>query len=165
LAFYVVVRSELISTVAEAKDYYAERISGVHDVNCYGKTVRIFFESAASHMFSEEPPTGIVVPSAEQVVRRVHGGRVEIRRFSVDRARLMDRALEAVARFTVSIPGTGQRGHEMRMFHGPRLPDGRYLRVVLRPGDETDFVCVSAYPIDERTWLAARRAKSAKFPP
>lgn len=52
LAFYVIVRSELINTAAEAKDYYAERIAGLHDVNCHGKTVRIFFEGSASHTCS-----------------------------------------------------------------------------------------------------------------
>jgi hypothetical protein len=165
LSRFVVIRSELIETVEEAKDYFLERISGVHTLNCCGKSVGIFFERSATHLFSEEPQSDILVPPSEQVVRRVKGGRVEVRRFSLDRARLMDRVLEAVEHFTVSIPGTGQNGHEKRMLHGQRLPDGRYLRVVLRPGGPGDFTCVSAYPVNETVWLEARRAKRAKFPP
>lgn len=165
LARFVVLRSELIATPEEAKEYYVERIAGVHTVNCHGKPVRIFFERSATHMLSEECPPSLSIPPSEQIVRRVKGGRVEVRRFSLDRARLMDRALEAVERYTVSTPGTGQSGHEKSMLHGPRLPDGRYLRVVLRPDGPGDFTCVSAYPVSEAVWLDARRAKSAKFPP
>jgi hypothetical protein len=51
------------------------------------------------------------------------------------------------------------------MLHGPRLVSGQYMRVVLRPGPGTAWTCVSAYPVDAEQWMAARRAKSARFPP
>jgi len=91
---------------------------------------------------------------------------LEVRVFNVERASMMDLVLPAVSRFTVSIPGTATtRGREKRMLHGVRLPDGRYMRVVLRPGPGEAFTCVSAYPVSEAVWLDARRAKSARFPP
>jgi hypothetical protein len=67
--------------------------------------------------------------------------------------------------FTASVPGTGQGGHEKRMLHGPALPDGRYMRVVLRPGPGDAFTCISAYPVSRDAWLEIRRSKRAKFPP
>ncbi len=154
-----------ISTLGEARSYYAEYLVGQQVIECHGRPVTVFFERSATHLFSEEAPSGDALPAHERVMQRVKGGRVEERRFSLDRARLMDRVIDAISHFTVSVPGTGVRGHEKRMLHGPRLPDGRYLRVVLRPGGPGDFVCVSAYPVSEAVWLAMRRSKSAKFPP
>src|SRR5205085_884691 len=105
--------------------------------------------------------TDPVVP----VERRIGGGRVERREFSLERAQLMDRILPAIHDYTVSIPGTGHRGAENRMLHGPRLPNGRYMRVVLRPGPGDAFTVVSAYPVEHGTWMAACRSRRAKFPP
>lgn len=155
-------RSELITSLAEAREYYARKLVGAHKVECHGRPVTIVFERGATHLFSDESG----VASAERVERALGGGKMEVRAFSVARARLMDSVLPAICGYTVSLPGTAPtRGREKRMLHGPRLPDGRYLRVVLRPGPGDGFTCVSAYPIQQRVWLDARRAKTAKFPP
>ena len=162
MAFYVVIRSELIRTAEEAKDYYNQRIVGLRDLNCRGKIVRVFFDRSVTHMYSEdlEPDSdGPIVTS------RLKGGRIEERLFSLDRAHLMDRVFEAIERFTVSVPGTGEKGRQNTLLHGPRLPDGRYLRVVLRPGGPGDFTCVTAYPISAFALDEMRRSKSARFPP
>ena len=156
--------SDLIQTLQQAQVYYANRIAGLRALECSGKTVQVFFPKHMTHAFSTSEAGNGDVP-CERFDRRLPGGRVESRYFSLDRARLMDRLIEAVEHFTVSIPGTGIKGHENRMLHGPRLADGRYLRVILQPGGPGDFVCLSAYPVTEAVWLTARRAKSAKFPP
>src|ERR1035438_4459381 len=46
-----------------------------------------------------------------------------------------------------------------------RLPDGRYMLVVLRPGPGDAWTCVSAYPVLAYSWKNATRAKAARFPP
>jgi hypothetical protein len=160
----VVIRSELIETADEARAYYAARLAGSHDIGCCGQTVTIVFERDATHLYSTEMKGTPCEP--ELVVRRtIPGGRVEQRKFSVARARLMDHVLRAVSLYTVSIPGTGQRGHEKRMLHGPRLGGGDYLRVVLRPGPGAAWTCVSAYPVNVNVWREACRSRRAKFPP
>lgn len=163
MSSYVVVRAALLATRQEAVDYYAARVAGLRTLTVAGRSVEVVFPSDGTHLYSEEPKGEI--PPAETVVRRVPGGRVEVRRFSLDRARLLDDVTDAIQRFTVSIPGTGPASRENRLLHGPRLPDGRYLRVVLRPGPLDRWTCVSAYPVEARVWLDACRAKRARFPP
>jgi hypothetical protein len=162
---YVVVRSAFIATRQETVDYYAARIAGVRLVRCYGRDVQILFEHDGTHLFSESVDDESSVPKDERIVRRVPGGRIEVRRFSLKRAQLLDDVTVAIAKYTVSIPGTGPQGREKRMLHGPCLPSGEYLRVVLRPGPRDMWTCVSAYPVSRDMWLAANRAKRAKFPP
>jgi len=157
--------STLIATREEALAYYANHLAGQRQVVCYGKPIIIVFEPEGTHFFSEDSPEGQVLPPSEHIQRRVRGGRIEIRRFSVDRARLMDRIIPAIEGFTVSIPGTGPMGHEKRMLHGPPMADGRYVRVVLRPGPAEAWTAVSAYPIPLATWRACVAARRAKFPP
>lgn len=162
---YVKIRAEFIETLEEARTYYRARLVGTHKINCYGKPVTVVFERDAIHLFSVETP-GDDPPPVEMIARRrVAPERFEERTFSLKRARLMDEVLRAVSLFTVSIPGTGAKGREKRMLHGPRLTSGEYLRVVLRPGPGEAFTCVSAYPINADGWRAARAAKRAKFPP
>jgi hypothetical protein len=165
VANYVVIRSELIETRQEAVDYYAARIAGRRVLSCHGKEVAILFPGDGAHLFSEEADGTDSIPKEDAIVRRVSGGRTETRRFSLERARLLDEVDKAITHFTVSIPGTGPNGYEKRMLHGRRLPDGQYLRVPLRPGPDRDWTCVSAYPVEERVWRECCRAKRAKFPP
>lgn len=116
-------------------------------------------------MYSEEASDTFALAKAERVVRRVAGGRIEIRAFSLDRARLLDHLLVAIERFTVSVAGTAPTGRNNRMLHGPALNDGRYLRVVLRPGPDDAWTCVSAYPVTVDVWRAMVRSTRARFPP
>ena len=168
--------STQIETLAEARAYYAEHLAGRRRVTCYGKSVEVVFEKDGTHLFSVGPPTNATdeerevfinsIPGGHRVERRLAKGRLEVRRFDLHRAQLMGRILPAISCFTVSVPGTGRAGHEKRMLHGPRLDDGRYMRVVLRPGPGNGmFTCTSAYPVAERVWLEMGRAKRAKFPP
>lgn len=166
LVSYVVIRSEFIETLDEARAYYAARLAGAHHVTCHGRPVTIVFESDATHLYSRDANEGEGISPGFGVTRAIGGGRAERRVFSVERARMMDLVLPAVSCFTVSVPGTATtRGREKRMLHGPRLADARYMRVVLRPGPGEAFTCVSAYTVTEAVWMEARRAKSAKFPP
>lgn len=160
---YVRVRSEFITSASEAATYYAQRLVGEHHVTCFGRAVTIVFMKDSTHLWSEEREPQ---PGEELVARAIGGGRIERRTFSLVRARLMDQIVRAVTHFTVSIDGTGARGRENRMLHGPRLPSGDYLRVVLRPlARRGQFAVVSAYPVSHDTWMQARRARSARFPP
>ena len=162
---YVVCYSHLIDTPEEARDYYREKLARAHAITSHGRPISIVFERDATHLYSIEVPDPSAIPVDERITRAIGGGRVDVRRFKVERARLMDHVLPAVSLFTVSIPGDGRRGQEKAMLHGPRLATGDYMRVVLRPGPGTAWTCVSAYPVNTEAWLAARRAKSAKFPP
>lgn len=161
---YVVCRAEYISNEREARRYYQERYAGMHRVQCRGKEVTIFFEHAATHVYSEEID-GAVPQGATMIRRRLRPGVFEERVFSLDRAQLMDRIIPAIVNFTFSLPGTSADNRENRLLHGPRLPDGRYLRVVLSPGPRASWYVKSAYPIDAVKWRDLRGAKTAKFPP
>lgn len=161
--------SHLIVTLEEARAYYAAKLAGRQVVNTRGdKRVTINFEAVTTHLYSEEVTREefLLLPVENRVWRRLPGGRPEFRSFSLDRARLQDRVLPTIAGFVFSIPGTSAHGRENRMLHGPALPDGRFLRVVLSPwdGKPMEWTCVSAYPLEREKWLEARRAKSAKFP-
>ncbi len=161
---YVVIRSSFIDTRAEALDYFAARIVGERLLTVGGVEVRIRVPHDGIHIFTTDPGELPLEPG-ERVERRVQGGRVDVRRFSLERARLLDEVYTAIERFTVSTGGTGRQGGENRLLHGPALPDGQHMRVVLRPEGGTRFACVSAYPVAKDVWLAARRDRRAKFPP
>lgn len=162
---HVVWKSELIENEREARRYYQERYAKVHRLACYGKEIVIHFDGAATHLYTEEV-RGVVPPGVTVVRRRVAPGRFDERIFCLDRARLMDRVIPAIVNFSVSIPGTGPTNSVNRLLHGPRLPDGRYMRVVLQPSaDSKMFYCLSAYPISHSVWANAHRSKRAKFPP
>lgn len=163
---YVVWKSTLIETEHEARRYYQERLAKVHDIDCYGVEVKVIFEAAATHVYTEELPVGDPPLGAVVVKRRLRQGVYDERLFSLDRARLMDAIIPAIAAYTVSIPGTGPTSGKNRLLHGARLPDGRYMRVALGPSaDPKAFYCLSAYPVPHRVWAQAHSAKRAKFPP
>jgi hypothetical protein len=160
---YVVLRSELIRTAEEARAYYATKLAGVHPVNCHGKQISLYFPQGYTHVYSVAVDKS-KVDSTILLQRRLQGGGVEVRAFSVDRARLMDQIIPSVQGFTVSLP---ERDHtSRRRLYGQRLRDNRYLCVVLRPGNtKGNWECVTAFPVGSDDWLAARRARTAKFPP
>jgi hypothetical protein len=159
------LRSADLETREHARQFYDRYLRGAHHLLCHGRPVTIVFEPGATHAYSEEPDGPEPIPPEERVVRRLPGGRTEERRFCLERARLLDQVLPAVCNYTVSVPGTGPAGRGNRMLHGPVLPSGGYLRVVLRPGPGDAWTCVTAYPVELRVYLDMRRAKSAKFPP
>jgi hypothetical protein len=160
----VVRRSHLIETAAEARTYYEARLARAHAITCHAKAVTIVFERGATHLYSEEAKhAGAALQP--MVTRELPSGRCDSRVFSIRRAQLMDEVLRAISLFTVSVPGTGRQASQNRMLHGPRLASGEYMRVVLRPGPDKAWTCVSSYPISESLWREMCRAKRAKFPP
>lgn len=160
---YVVIRSDLILDSREARRYYEERLAGLHVVSCHGRDVTLFFEHAMNHVYTTEPLAGTI--QVNIIRRRIRPGVFDERVLSLDRARLMDRIIPAVCYYSFSLPGTGTDNRENRLVHGQRLPDGRYLRVVLSPGPRDMWFCKSAYPIESREWLRLRGARTVKFPP
>lgn len=154
-------RSELITCLAEAREYYAERLARSHQITRSDRRVDIVFEAGATHLFSESEENASAIPAEERVERSLGGGKTEVRRFSLERARLMDRVLPALSNFIVST--SGQNGN--RLVHGPALPDGRHMRVALRFGPGAAMTCLSAYPVSKHLVADARNSKPARFPP
>jgi hypothetical protein len=162
----VVASSDLITSLEEARACYRARLVGTHTIQVRRTTATIVFERRTTHLYSEDVDAPAEIEPCNKVVRYLPRGRIELRRFSLDRARLLDCVLPALQSYTYSLPGLGPRGHDNRLVHGPRLADGRYMRVVLSPRRDRPryYGCVSAYPIREEFWLAGRRAKTARFP-
>jgi hypothetical protein len=167
VADYVVIRSAFIDTPEEARRYYQERIVGataMRRILCHGREVVVYFDHAGTHAFTKGF-TGPIPAGAVLVRRRIALDKYDDRAFDVDRARLMDYIIPAIQNFTFSIPGTSPEERENRLLHGPRLPDGRYLRVALSPGPRKAWYFKSAYPIEAVAWRKWRTAKTVKFPP
>lgn len=159
-----VERSELVTSLEEAREYYRANLAGVRRVTCCEKRIDVVFPADGIHLYSESPADPL--PEGAVVVRqRIAPGRFDDRVFSISRAKLMDYVLPAISNFTVSIVGQGAKGRENKVLHGPRLPSGDHMRVVLRPGPEKAWTCVSAFPVSPQVWQEALRAKRAKFPP
>lgn len=159
-------RAEDITTLAEAVAYYRAYLARAHTITSHGERVRVVFEAAATHLYSAEAPEGTppeqCIAPREYAPGRFEGPRV----FNPERARLMGRILPAISNYSLSVPEAGGRpGFQKTLLYGPALEDGRYLRVVLRPGPRDAFTVVSAYPVGVDEWRAASRLKRAKFPP
>lgn len=160
-----VARSDLITTLDEARHYYRATLVGVRRVTCYGKKISVFFDFDATHMYSEGLVDGQVPLGATVVTQQIGVAVSEVRVFSLKRARHMDYVLPAISLFTLSIVGQGAKGRETKVLHGPRLPSGEYMRVVLRPARDKTWGCKSAFPINHATYMQAWNSKRAKFPP
>lgn len=162
---YVVLKSAFIDTVEEAQAYYRQYLAAsVKPVMCYGHEVRIRFERENTHPYSEDlTPENAHEP---QVQRKLGPGRFEVRAFSLERARLLDDILPAIAQHTGVIFERSPQERKRRL-HGRRLPDNQYLRVILRPEGESDFdwICVTAFPVPHRKWMEDQRSPKTKFPP
>lgn len=159
--------SEGISSQEEARQFYLEHLAGSRSITCHGTNVTVVFEEDATHVFSREPTDDewAMLGGLDLVRRPLPKGRFDDRIFDLDRARHMGHILPAISHYTVSLPDKGRNPDYKRQLHGPKLPDGRYMRVVLRRGPGAAWTCVTAFPIPARVWLAATNSKAAKFPP
>lgn len=119
-----VERSDLITCLDEARDYYRANLVGVRRVTCCGQQITVIFPFDATHVYTVAVPNELPV-GAQIVTQQVSPTRFEVRMFCLERAVLMDFVLPAISLFTVSIPGQGQRGRENKVLHGRRLPDRR----------------------------------------
>lgn len=159
----VVENATLITTRDEAVLYYRTKLARAHTISVGAVKVTIVFEREATHLYSVDAEEPI---AAEHLVERALGrGRSERRRFDVARAVLMDHVLPSVSNHVFAIQGTGARGREKVLVHGPSLGDARYMLVALRPGPGEAFTCTSAYVITQQKWLEGRRARPTSFPP
>ena len=160
----LVTASEAIATLAEARAYYLGKLAMAHKITCRNAEVTIVFEREGTHLFSEEVPDFNAIPNEMLVTRNIGGGRREVRQFCIDRARLMDRVLPAISAFTHCTRGQGAPSRSPRLMTGPRLACGRYMRVILRPGPDTAWTCLTAFPIDEMAYRECCRASPTRFP-
>jgi len=155
----IVASSDLITNAEEARDYYRAKLGGIRRVTCHGKQVTINFPVEVVHLYSAE---GVAGPSDTICTQQIGVGKFDVRVFNLRRAKLLDFVLPAISQCTVSI--VGKKGN--KVLHGQKLADGCYVRVVLRRGPRKIWVCVSAFPIDERAYTQAKNSKDAiKFPP
>lgn len=161
----VVASSEEIASLAEARAYYHAKLARSHSIACGSATVEIVFERDATHLFSEDAKDINAVPDHLLVTRNIGGGKREVRKFSLERARLMDSVLPAISRFTHCTSGVGPPSRSTRLIHGQRLPCGRYMCVALRPGPGPAWTCQTAFPVVEAKYAEKCRARRVKFPP
>jgi len=157
-----VASADLITCVAEARDYYRVNLGGLRRITCCGKRIDVIFPVEVVHIYSEK---GVAGPGVEICTQQIGIAQSDVRVFSLKRARLMDCILPAISKYTVSIFGQGPKGKQNKVLHGPRLPTGEYMRVVLKPSRNKTWVCVSAFPVDAATYRQAWNASRAKFPP
>jgi hypothetical protein len=156
---YVVWKSELIDNADEARNYYAQRLQRAWHITCHAKPVTIVFQPRDTHTFSESiTEDNTHMP---KVSRRFSSTNTEERAFSPERARLMDRIIPSIERFSRSIHSVNVGG---RQLFGPPMPGGMRLSVVLRRGLGETWNVVTAFPVDGKVWMQAVRAKAAKFP-
>src|SRR5687768_1085026 len=99
--------SELISNLAEAREYYRVKLARSHSIDCRNSSVQIVFEHDGTHLFSVEVTDINAIPAAELVTRNIGGGKRECRQFSLERARLMDKVLAAISQVTCCYAGLG----------------------------------------------------------
>lgn len=157
--------ADQITSLDEAKLYYRERLGGSHKIHQYDEPLTVVFEHEGTHLYSREPDDDECVGADQWVLRTLSPKKVEKRVFDPVRAQMMDHVLPALSKFTVAVPGNGQRGREKVLIHGPRLSSGQYMRVVLRPGPGSAWTCVSAFPVSHADWQDMRKSRRAKWPP
>jgi hypothetical protein len=153
------IASRFIDTRDDALSYYAHRLAGDHGVSIAGTALTVRFNPEEIHAFTDTRS-----PCPPQDVVRRRGGR-EIRCFSRERARLMDRMLEAVAKpaaaLSARMPGSV-------MLFGPADPGARRVCVVLGPDtrDSGVWFVRTAYPVTAEAFVRAKRLhRPAPWPP
>lgn len=159
-----VASSNAITTLAEAKEYYQQKLVGKHKITSRGNPVAIVFEAIDTHIYSEDVDDINAIPPDQLVTRNRGGGKRECRQFSLDRATLMDQILPAISDYKSCGGGNGG-SRATRVLHGPQTPCGRHMRVVLRPGsDGSSWFIVSAFPVDVHEYRRTTFGKQATFP-
>ncbi|MBE7481147.1 MAG: hypothetical protein HS104_14335 [Polyangiaceae bacterium] len=161
---YVVIRSELIETLEEARAYYAERLVGDHSVVVGDRTLVLRFNQEEIHLFTEEVIAGRT-PPPEKLVRRP-GVSGETRVFSKQRARLMDQVLPTV-RAPVRVLRAKIASGAL-LVGPPTLDSGARLAVVVAPGREADLFFVrTCYPMSVADFARALagKPKASPWPP
>jgi hypothetical protein len=160
-----VVDSASITTLEEARTYYRAKLVGAHKLSCHGRQVSVVFDYDVTHTYSESPRDGILLEGAKQVTQPIKGGKFEVRLFSLARARWMDHIIPALTHHTLCSLDVGRPGQQRNKLHGPCLPTGDYLRVILRPGPKTAWTCMTAFPVTQHEWETAAKDRQALFPP
>lgn len=156
--------SDAITTLAEALVYYQSKLARSHTITCQGQRVQIVFERDGTHLFSEEVADIEAIPTDQLVTRDKNGGKRECRQFCLERAKLMDQVLPAISKFTRCVGGAQASNRRPKLVHGPKMPCGRYMRVVLRHGPGKSWVVVTAFPISELEYRKASWSEIVQFP-
>lgn len=142
MAAVVVATSECITTLAEARTYYASNLAGTRQVPCQNCAAPVLFERDGTHLFSVEVLPITAIPAELLVTRNLGGGKRECRQFSLERARLMDWVIPAISGYTRAVFDKGPISRRTIWLHGEMMSCGRYIRVVLRPGRRNTWVAL-----------------------
>ena len=159
----VVLRSELIETLDEARAYYAERLVGDHSLVIGARTLVLRFNHEEIHLFTEGVIAGRTPPPEKLVQRPGVSG--ETRVFSKQRARLMDQILPTVRAPVRVLRAKIARG---ALLLGSPALDGARLAVVVAPGSEASVYFVrTCYPMSVADFARelARKPAAARWPP
>lgn len=152
------IRAEYIVTPDDARAYYACRMVGEHRITVDGVGLRVRFNAEEIHLFTD---TRQPCPPRE-CVRRI-GVSGEVRCFSLERARALDKILPTLERPAVALCATIPDGV---MVLGPADPSARRLAVVVAPARDADLFFVrTLFPVTPKDFAAKLRAKRAAWPP
>lgn len=158
----IVIRSAFIDTRDEAVAYFLARVAGTREVTIYDRTIELVIPTNATHLYSETVDAA-PLDATETIIRSLGRGRVETRRFSLDRARHMDLVVHALRNYVVSLPGSSAR--ENFQIFGPVLADGsRHMKVVVQRVAASRWTCLSAFPVGESAFRDACRSRRARWP-
>ena len=161
---YVVICSSKIETAREARVYYRAKLAALspHALVCRGRDVSVTFEREGTHCFSKEPERSPI--PGHLLVRRFFGHRTEDRELCLFRARAIDSIVPTIKQPALCHRGQGPSNSANWLLYGfPQVSGSRTL-VVLRPGPDGSWVCVSAYPVKESRY-ADVRGNGERFPP
>jgi len=153
------IASRFIDTREDALSYYAHKLAGDHAITVRGVALVVRFNVEEIHLFTDERSP---CPPADVTARAGASG--EVRCFSRERARALDRILPILQAPAVAHDAKMQKG--VKLF-GPADPAARRLCVIVAPGREAHVYFVrTAYDVSPKDFAAARGSgRAAPWPP
>ena len=153
--------ARFISTVDDARSYYAHKLVGERTIVVGGIGLQIVFNREEIHLFTEAMKAGEMCPPTHVVPRP--GSSSEVRKFNLERAHMLDDVLRTLTSAAVIHKAKHGGG---RMVYGPADPKARRQCVVVAPGNSGVWFVRTAYPVSGMDFAQARRyGRSARWPP
>jgi hypothetical protein len=157
---YCPLRAEFIDNVEEARAYYAYKLEGDRSIEVRGTTLIVRFNREEIHLFTEAIREGATPPQDRLVFRE---GSSEVRVFSRQRARTLDRILPTIREPICALTAKIHRGIQLI---GPADAHGLRISVVVAPGSEDRvFFVRTMFPLTPTDFARARRGRPRPWPP